>query len=94
MIQITKEKNTINISGHSAPNICAAISSVMYTTVNALMKYGDKCISYKDDKINDVVTITIKKKDWFTDLLIDNMFDMFNDIKEDFERDVNIRIIR
>ena len=94
MINITKEKDIIKITGHSEPNICAGVSSVMYTTTNALLKYNKDSIDYNDDTEKDEVVIAINKRDCFIDLLIDNMFDMFKDIKEDFESEVSINIIR
>ena len=94
MIKISKEKDIIKFNGHSLPNICAAVSSVMYTTVNALIKYDKDCIHYEDNEISDYVIITLKKHDNIIDLLIDNMFTMFNDIAEENESEVNIDIIR
>lgn len=94
MIRISKEKDIIRFNGHSLPNICAAVSSVMYTTVNALIKYDNDCIYYEDNEIDDYVIITVKKHDDMIDLLIDNMFTMFNDIVEENENEVNIDIIR
>lgn len=81
MIRITKKNDQITFTGHTIPDICAAVSSVMYTTANALLKYKNDCINYTDDE--DTVTITINYHDEIIDMLIDNMFDMFNDIKED-----------
>ena len=64
------------------PDICAAISSIMYTSVNALLKYDTDCIDYKDE--NDIINIKILKHDDIIDLLIDNMFNMFNDVYTDY----------
>lgn len=82
MIKIEKEKDIIMMTGHSMPDICAAISSIMYTSVNALLKYDTDCIDYKDE--NDIINIKILKHDDIIDLLIDNMFDMFNDVYTDY----------
>ena len=94
MIKITKENDVIKITGHAIPTVCAAISSSMYTSINAILKYDENCIDYIDDEELDMVTITIKKHDRIIDLLVDNMFKSFGDIREDFESEVNINIIR
>jgi len=85
MIKINKEKDIITMTGHSMPDICAAISSIMYTSVNALLKYNETAIEYKDE--NDIITIEIKKHDTIIDLLINNMFDMFEDVLTDYGDD-------
>lgn len=82
MIKIDIDKNKIKFIGHSLPDICAAVSSVMYTSVNAILKYDKYSIDYKDE--NDEVIITIIKHDKIIDLLINNMIDMLNDIHSDF----------
>ena len=94
MIKITKENDVIKITGHAIPTICAAISSSMYTSVNAMLKYDETCIDYIDDEELDMVTITIKKHDRIIDLLVDNMFKSFKDIREDAEKEVMIDTIR
>lgn len=93
MIKIKRDKDIVTITGHAIPTICAAISSSMYTSVNAMLKYDENCIGYVDDEELDMVTITIKKHDMIIDLLVDNMFKSFRDIREDFESEVNINII-
>ena len=82
MIKIDIDKNIIIFNGHSLPDICAAVSSVMYTTMNAILKYDETSVEYKDE--NDIVTIKIIKHDKIVDLLIINMIDMLNDIHSDY----------
>lgn len=94
MIRIKREKDIVTITGHAIPTICAAISSSMYTSINAILKYDENCIDYVDDEELDMVTITIKKHDKIIDLLVDNMFKSFKDIREDAEKEVMIDIIR
>lgn len=87
MIKIEQKDNVIIIKGHSLPNICAAVSSVVYTTANAIlthMEIGNKdgqC-TFEDNLEDDFFKITIDKKDYFVDLLIENMFNSFYDICE------------
>ena len=50
MIKIKREKDIVTITGHAIPTICAAISSSMYTSINAILKYDENCIDYIDDQ--------------------------------------------
>ena len=92
MIKITQIGDNIVFQGHTLPDICAATSSIMYTTVNAMKKYEDMrnrgdMFSYKDNLDADYVEIKIIEHDVFIDLLIENMFDMLNDLKDDNNED-------
>ena len=76
MISIKKKANIITISGHANYSdgediVCASVSSIMYTTVNALLRFDDKSISYKDD--NNIVTIEILNNTHESEILIINM---------------------
>lgn len=83
MIEITKNKNNIIFRGHSLPDICASVSSIMYTTVKALNSYDKECITYTDNNLFDFVNIDINKHDMVIDLLINNMFDCLYDLQSD-----------
>lgn len=92
MIKIDKMGDTIFIKGHSKVDICSSTSSIMYTTVNALKKIDEKSFSYYDDEIDDSVTIRIFKRNKITDILIDNMLDMFNQLSEQYPDEVKLSI--
>lgn len=88
MITIEKYGNDkIVLYGHSYPDICSACSSIMYTAVNFLDRYDKDASEFVDDTENDVVTITIKKHDKTIDMILDTMFDMFNDVCEQANED-------
>lgn len=90
MIKVHKNNNNIIITGHAIPIVCAGVSSITYTTINALMKYNKECIWYNDDSIKDVVNIKILIDDGIVTLLINNMFNMLNDIKEKYKEQIDI----
>lgn len=80
MIEISKNKDRILVSGHSEHDICAAISSIMYTGVNFLDRYDNECIDFEDNTKEDYVMIRINKHDDTIDMIIDTMMDMFKDV--------------
>ena len=94
MIKINKKDNVITISGHAnwgefgKDIVCAAVSSTVYTTVNALKKYSSSAISFEDNK---QMKITILEKDEITNLLIDNMFDILHSLEEDYPKNISVK---
>ena len=83
MIEITREKNKIVFHGHTEPAVCAACSSIMYTTVNFIYKYNKKSIGFIDDKLLDKVIIIINEHDNIIDIAINNMIDMLECLRDD-----------
>jgi uncharacterized protein YsxB (DUF464 family) len=93
MILVRVSDNLIKISGHANYSdgndiVCASVSSIMYTTVNAIMSFDKDAIIYEDN--NDVVTIKNIKKDEITNKLIDNMINLFDNLKNDYPKNINI----
>ena len=91
MITITRKDDVITFNGHSRVDICAAVSSIMYTTLNAMEKFDDESFDFNDDKEKDIVTIKIKYYTDATSVLITNMFDMLKDLQEDTNGEVIIK---
>ena len=85
--------NFIKISGHAGYDVCgkdivcAAVSSITITTVNALIKLDENAIDYVQ---NDDLTITIKKHDEVTCVLIQNMIDLLEELEKDYKKNIKI----
>ena len=80
MILIRYEEDKITIKGHanysdSEDIVCAAVSSIMYTSVNAILRFNETAIKYNDS--GNVVTIDINSNDEVTDTLITNMIALY-----------------
>ena len=80
-VSITKKDNKIEkitMTGHAMYDeygkdiVCAAASSIVITTVNAILKINEKAIQYKND---DDLIITVNSFDTVTTSLINNMID-------------------
>lgn len=94
MIKVLKEMDKIIISGHanyadSNDIVCASVSSIMYTTVNAILNINDQAITFEDD--NNKCTITIKSHDDITDKLIDNMMLLLTELKDKYPSNIEIK---
>lgn len=95
MIKIKKNKDIITISGHANYSkhddiVCASVSSIMYTTVNALLRINKSSIEYTDNG-NEVV-IKINNKDDITNTLIINMLSLFNELSLKYEKNIKIEM--
>lgn len=93
MILISKEAKKITIKGHanyqeSNDIVCASVSSIMYTTVNAILRFDSSAISYKDTK--DKVIIEIIKNDNITETHIINMMSLFLELASDYPKNIKI----
>lgn len=93
MIKVDCSKDEIIFSGHSIPEICAAVSSVMYTSVNILLRYDENCYDYCDNFDEDYVRISIKHHDYIVDMVIENMIEMLEDIVDDNNED-KLEVVR
>ena len=93
MIKINYKENLITISGHANYSdgndiVCASVSSIMYTTVNALLRLDENSIKYTDNK--DTVIIEVLKHNDVIDMLITNMMSLFNQLELDYPKNVKI----
>ena len=93
MILIRYEENKITIKGHanysdSLDIVCASCSSIMYTTVNAILRFNEKAINYNDD--GNLVTIDIISKDNITETLIINMLSLFTELSSKYPKNIKI----
>ena len=95
MIKINISKDEITIKGHSgyasdgSDIVCASVSSITITTVNALLSIDEDCIEYieKDGYLN----IKINKHNETIDKLIDNMVTLLKELEKQYKKNIEIR---
>ncbi|MCH5166431.1 MAG: ribosomal-processing cysteine protease Prp [Erysipelotrichales bacterium] len=93
MITIKREGNLITIEGHADYKnkddiVCASVSSIMYTTVNACLKLKSTSIDYKDD--GEIVTINILSDDKYTKALINNMLSLYMELTSKYPNNIKV----
>ena len=100
MIEITRIKNERNenigfrcfghagFARHGKDIVCASISSIVYTTINAIEKIRLGSIEVID---KDDMQINILTDDEIVNLLIENMFDLFNEIAKTYPKNVSVK---
>lgn len=95
MIKINISKDEITIKGHSgyakegSDIVCASVSSIAITTVNALLSIDEDCIEYKEN--DGYLNIKINKHNEIIDKLIDNMVNLLKELENDYKKYIEIR---
>ena len=94
-VDLTKE-NVITISGHANYDekgkdiVCASVSSIVITTINAIIEIDNEAIDYSDN--GNKIQIKVLKQDEVTLKLINNMILLLEELQNDYSD--NIKIIR
>lgn len=96
MIKVEIENNKIEIKGHANYDdygkdiVCASVSSIVITTINAIIGFDPESIYYED--LNNRFLIKKLKDDDITNKLINNMIELLEELEKSYKD--NIKIIR
>jgi len=94
MIKVNVKNDSISITGHAKyadygkDIVCASVSSLVISTINAILKFNEKAISYEEEA--DKLVINILKKDDITIKLIGNMLDMLKELSDQYPKNVKV----
>ena len=96
-INVKKEKNVvkyIKISGHADyadegyDIVCASVSSIAITTVNALISIDEDCIVYSE--ADGLLEIGVMKHSDIIDKLLNNMIELLTTLSHDYKDYIKI----
>jgi len=96
MIKVEIENNKIEIKGHANYDdygkdiVCASVSSIVITTINAIIEFDPESIYYEEK--NNRILIEKLKDDDITNKLINNMIELLEELEKSYKD--NIKIIR
>jgi len=96
MIKVYVNNNTFTIKGHALYDtigkdiVCASVSSIVTTSINALVRFDKDSIKYYNE--NDSLIIEILKNNKETNILVENMLSLLKELEEDYPK--NIKIIK
>ncbi len=94
-VKVKKDKkivNNIDILGHALYDdygkdiVCSAVSSIMITSINAILRFDEEAIIYNVD--TDGMHLTINKSDNITSTLIENMIDLLRELENDYPKNI------
>lgn len=94
MIKIKCQNNQISIEGHSGYDVigkdivCASVSSIVITSINAILRIDDQAISYKQG--DGFIEIKIFKHSNIIDLLIKNMMELLKQLEKQYKKYIKI----
>lgn len=95
MIKIEVKENNkrireVSIKGHALYDdygkdiVCASVSSIVITTVNAILRVDNKAISYSEEPF----VIKVLKDSDITYLLLENMISLLKELERDYPKNV------
>ena len=97
-IDVNKENDdykSIRIKGHAgyAENgydiVCASVSSIAITTINAILSIDKDSIIYSEE--DGLIELGILKSSDIVNKLLDNMINMLSELKEQYKKYIEIR---
>ncbi len=95
MIKVYGEQNKIIIKGHADYDdygkdiVCASVSSIVITTVNAILEIDRDAVIYKEEK--DILTIELLKQDEIIIKLINNMINLLKELSNNYPKNIKVR---
>jgi len=99
MIKVRIRKNndiidSIKCSGHAGyasygkDIVCASFSTMIITTINAILEIDQNAINYTDSNNLEIINI---KKDNITNSLLNNLVNMIYELKENYDKNIDIK---
>ena len=94
MVKVEVTKDCISLLGHAnfadygEDIVCASISSIVMTTVEGIAKIDELAIDIK--QTDNQLDIIINKHDSITNILIDNMLTLLNELVKKYPQNINI----
>lgn len=98
MIKVNISKNDniskIEIKGHSGYDVsgkdivCASVSSIVITSVNAIIRMDEEAISYKEDE--GYVEVIVNKHSKEINILLDNMISLLKELEQSYEKYIKV----
>ncbi len=94
MILVKHNSSNITITGHANYSdhgkdiVCASCSSIIYTTVNAIINFDKKAIDFLDKE--DIMTIKINSNDNITTTLINNMLELLLELQNKYPKNIKL----
>ena len=96
MIKVVIEKDKIDVKGHANYDefgkdiVCASVSSIVITTINAIVEINPEAIDYSD--LDNEIIIRKLKEDEIVNKLLNNMILLLENLEKDYKD--YIKIIR
>jgi len=96
-VRIIKKNNiidSIKCNGHAGYDeygkdiVCSSFSTMIITTINAILEIDKDAISYTDNNNLEIINI---KKDNITNSLLNNLVNMIYELRDKYDKNINIK---
>jgi hypothetical protein len=87
--------NKITIKGHCGYGVvgtdivCSSISSIVITSLNAIIRFDEKSINYKKDE--GFIEVDVLKHNKEVDILLENMISLLKELELNYKKNINIK---
>lgn len=88
-INYVKIKGHANYADEGFDIVCASVSSIAITTINAIIRIDEESIMYRDE--DGLLEIGIIKDNNIVDILIENMISMLKELEEQYSEYIKIK---
>ena len=94
MIKIVVEDNHITVKGHAGYGIkgtdivCASVSSIVITSLNAIIKIDNEAINFTQSE--GFIEVIINKHDKYIDIILENMISMLEELEKQYKENIKI----
>lgn len=98
MIKVLKKGDSIEVSGHASfaeygkDIVCAAVSSIVITTVNGIISIDKEAIKYLEK--DGFISIDVVKHSKVVDTLILNMMNLLKELEIQYKKNIRIEEVR
>ena len=98
MIRVIKSGDHIEVSGHALfaeygkDIVCAAVSSIVITTVNGISSIDDKAINCLEK--DGFISVDVVKHSKEVDALISNMMNLLKELEIQYKKNIRIEEVR
>ena len=96
-VLISKKNNVIesikcnghaNYADYGKDIVCASFSTMVITTINAILEIDHDAIRYTDSNNLEIVNV---KKDNITNSLLKNLVNMIYELKDNYDKNIDIK---
>lgn len=94
MLKVHIKSKKIIITGHAGYEeygkdiVCASVSSIVITSINAALRIEEKSLDYKEEK--DKLTINILSNNKYVLLIIENMIEELKELSTTYKKNIKI----
>jgi len=88
IISSIEAKGHAGFASYGHDIVCSSFSTMIITTINAILEIDKDAISYTDSNNLKIVNI---KKDNITNSLLNNLVNMIYELKENYDKNIDIK---